>query len=54
VSLAVIFVVAADPELEPVAFVSAIRRPVEDRVIAHQELNPAAASRIGVLDLAVV
>src|SRR5260370_18478974 len=46
-SLAVVFVVAADPELEPVALVAAFRRPVEDRGVAHQELDPAAPARIG-------
>src|SRR2546429_3353431 len=53
-SLAVVFVVAADPELEPVALVAAFRRPVEDRVVAHQELDPAAPGRIGLVDVAVV
>src|SRR5262244_2297420 len=53
-SLVVVFVVAADPELEPVALVAAFRRPVEDRVVAHQELDPAAPGRIGVVDVAVV
>src|SRR5437762_13738012 len=53
-SVAVVFVVAADPELEPVALVAAFRRPVEDRVVAHQELDPAAPGRIGVVDVAVV
>src|SRR5260370_1392091 len=53
-SLAVVFVVAADLELEPVALVAAFRRPVEDRVVAHQERDPAARVRIGVVDGAVV
>src|SRR6185503_8917209 len=52
--MAVVFIVAADPELEPVALVAALRRPVEDRVIAHQELDPAAPGRIGLVDIAVV
>src|SRR5262249_11093563 len=37
-----VFVVAADPELEPVALVAAFRRPVQDRVVGHQELDAAA------------
>src|SRR5258708_28787250 len=53
-SLAVVFVVAADPALEPIALVAAFRGPVEDRVVAHQELDPAAPGRIGVVDVAVV
>src|SRR5215831_231194 len=53
-SLAVVFVVAADPELEPVALVAAFRRPVEDRVVAHPELDPAAPGRIGLVDSPVV
>jgi hypothetical protein len=48
-SLAVVFVVAADLELEPIALVAAFRRPVEDRVVAHQELDPAAPGRIGLV-----
>src|SRR6266566_5209048 len=53
-SLAVVFVVAADPELELVVLVAAFRRPVEDRVVAHQELDPASPCRIGVVDRPVV
>src|SRR5215475_1168027 len=53
-SLVAVFVVAADPELEPVALVAAVRRPVEDRIVAHQELDPAAPGRIGLVDGPVV
>jgi hypothetical protein len=35
VSLAVVLVMAADPELEPIVLVAAFRRPVKDRVVAH-------------------
>ena len=52
--MAVVFGVAADPHLEPIALVAAFRRPVEDRVVAHQELDPAAARRIGLVDRPVV
>jgi hypothetical protein len=31
----------ADPELKPVALFAALRRAVEDSVVAHQELDPA-------------
>jgi hypothetical protein len=52
--LGVVLVVGADPELEPIALVAAFRRPVEDRVVAHQELDPASSGRIGVVDDPVV
>src|SRR5262245_47387887 len=45
-----VLVVAVDPELEPIALVAALRRAVEDRVIAHQELNPAPGIRVGLVD----
>jgi hypothetical protein len=50
VLLIVVFVVASDPQLQPVALVAAFRCPVEDRVVAHQELDPAGAGRIGLAD----
>src|SRR5690349_13991588 len=53
-SVAVVFVMAADPHLESVALVAAFRRPVEDRVVAHQELDPAGPGRIGLVDGPVV
>jgi hypothetical protein len=38
---AVVFIVAADPHLETIAFVTAFRRAVKDRVVAHQEFDSA-------------
>src|SRR5262249_56209098 len=49
-SRAIVLVVAADPELEPIALVASFRRPVEEPVVAHQELDPATPGRIGVVD----
>jgi len=49
----VVLVVAADPELKPIALVAAFRRTVEDPVVAHQELDSAVRSRVGVVDGAV-
>src|ERR1051325_5783018 len=45
-----VFVVAADPELEPVSFIAAFGRAVEDPVVAHQELDAAAGGRVGLVD----
>jgi len=45
-----VLVVAADPGLERIALVASLRRPVEDRVVAHQELDPAPGGRIGLVD----
>ena len=50
VSLAVVVVMAADPELEPIVLVAAFRRPVKDRVVAHQELEPTPPGLIGLVD----
>ena len=49
-----VLVVAADPGLERVALVAPLRRPVQDRVVAHQELDPAPRGRIGLVDRAVL
>src|SRR5438876_422065 len=53
-SLALVLVVAADPELEPLALVAALRRAVQDRVVTHQELHTTRAGGIGVVDSPVV
>src|SRR4029453_19229154 len=53
-SLAVVLVVAAEPGLPCVALVSALGRPVQDRVVAHQELDPTPGGRIGLVDDAVL
>src|SRR6266508_2134596 len=49
-----VLVVPADPELERIALVAAFRHPVEDPVVAHQELDPARPGRIGVVDGPVI
>jgi hypothetical protein len=46
--------VPLDPHLEGVAFVAPLRRSIEDPVVAHQELHPASARRIGVIDGPVI
>src|SRR5215472_15932797 len=46
----VVVLVAADPQLEGVALVPAFRRPVEDWVVAHQELDPARPGRVSLVD----
>jgi hypothetical protein len=50
ISVAVVLVVAADPELEPIVLVAAFRRPVKDRVVAHEKLKPTPPSLIGLVD----
>ena len=50
----VVLVVAADPQLEPIVLVAALRRSVEDRVVAHQELEPTPPGRIAVVDDPVI
>ena len=45
-----VLVMAADPGLERLALVAAFGSPVEDRVVAHQELDPARRGRIGLVD----
>src|SRR5688572_1456916 len=50
VSGAVVLVVPADPQLEPIVLVAAFRRPVEDRVVAHEELDPTPPGRIALVD----
>src|SRR3989442_14308031 len=52
--LAVVLVVAADPELEPIGLVATFRRPVKDRVVAHQELDPTPPGRIALVDGPVI
>src|SRR5262245_57589571 len=49
-----VFIMAADPGLERLALVASLRHPVEDRVVAHQELHPAPRGRIGLVDDTVV
>lgn len=53
-SLACVLVVPADPHLERVALVPPLRRPVEDPVVAHRELDAAGRGRVGLVDGAVV
>src|SRR5262245_3287441 len=54
VSLAVVLVVPADPELPGRALVAALRCVVEDRVVAHEKLQAAPRRRVRVVDGAVV
>src|SRR5262249_59701414 len=49
-----VLVVSADPELETIALIAALRRPIEDSVVAHQELDPATPGRVGVVDSPLV
>src|SRR5919108_1392733 len=49
-----IFVVPADPDLPRLALVAALGCVVEDRVVAHQKLHPAARRGVGAVDGAVV
>src|ERR671930_675437 len=53
-SLALVLIVPADPDLPVLALVAALRCVVEDRVVAHQKLDPAARRRVRVVDGAVV
>ena len=39
-----------DPKLEGTVLVAPLRRPVEDPVVAHQELDAAAGGRVGPVD----
>src|SRR6266576_918744 len=48
-----VLVVSAQPHVT-VALVAALRRPVEDRVVAHQELSAAGVARIAVVDAVAV
>src|SRR2546421_11835530 len=45
-----VFVVAVKPMHGLVAFISALGRAVEDRVVAHQELRAAGVARVAVVD----
>jgi hypothetical protein len=45
-----VLIMGANPDLERVALVAAGGRPVENRVIGHQELDPASPCRIRVVD----
>ena len=38
------------PQPGPVALVAAVGCPVEDRVVAHEELGPAGPGRVGLVD----
>src|SRR5580693_9224001 len=49
-----VLVMAADPGLERVALAAPLRRPVQDGVVAHQELDPARGGRIRLVDGAVL
>src|SRR5829696_8972929 len=53
-SWAVVLVVAAEPGLPCVALVTALGHPVQDRVVAHQELHPTPGGRIALVDDAVL
>src|SRR5829696_1443307 len=53
-SLAVVLVVAAEPGLPCVALVTALGHPVQERVVAHQELHPTPGGRIALVDDAVL
>src|SRR5215207_11595125 len=53
-STMIVLVVSPDPELGRVALVAPLRRAVEDPVVAHQELDSASPSRIGLVHGAVV
>src|SRR5947209_1366214 len=44
--LVFVFVVPPDPELPCLALVPGLRRPVEEPVVRHQELDPATRHRI--------
>src|SRR4029450_9335947 len=45
-----VLVMGANPDLELVALVAAGGRPVENRVIGHQDLDPPSPCRIRVVD----
>src|SRR3954453_23476887 len=49
-----VLVIAANPGLERLALVASLRRPVQDRVVAHQELDPAEGGPIGLVDSTVL
>src|SRR3954453_9580763 len=49
-----VLVVAANPGLEGLALVASLRRAVEDRVVAHQELDAAEGGAVGLVDGAVL
>src|SRR5262249_43549302 len=49
-----VLVVWADPELEALALVPSLRGPVEDAVVAHEELDTARPGRVRLVDRAVV
>src|SRR6478735_8747859 len=45
-----VLVVTADPELPSVVLGATLRRPVEEPVVGHQELDPATGRRVGLID----
>ena len=49
-SPAVVLVVAADPQLETVVLVAALRCPVQDPVVGHQELHPPTGRGVRLVD----
>ena len=49
-SLAVVLVMAADPELPSLVLIAALRRPIEEPVVGHQELDPPTGRRVRLVD----
>src|SRR6266571_3734961 len=49
-----VLVVPADPQLKRVALVPPFGRPVEDPVVAHQELDAASPGPVGLVHGALV
>jgi DNA-binding transcriptional MerR regulator len=49
-SLVVVFVVPTQPAHGLIAFAAALRSPVKDRVVAHQELRTAGVAGVAVVD----
>src|SRR4051794_15528494 len=45
-----VLVVTADPELPSVVLGATLRRPVEEPVVGHQELDPATGCRVRLVD----
>src|SRR5262249_59801822 len=53
-SLALVLVVPADPDLPGLALVAALGCVLEDRVVAHEKLQPTPRRRVRVVDGAIV
>src|SRR6478735_11491293 len=45
-----VLVVTAEPELPSVVLGATLRRPVEEPVVGHEELDPATGRRVGLID----